>query len=167
MTQDPRREWLEQALTRWEKPILRLCFAYLGDVALAEDAVQETFFKAWKSYDRFRGEADEKTWLMRIAMNHCKDQLKSAWFRNTDRSVPLDSLPEGAAPFEARDDTVTRAVMSLPPKLREVTLLRWYQGLSPAEIVRVLRLPRSTVNYRLRKATTLLKGELEEWYHEE
>ena len=80
MAQDLRREWLENAVARWEKPILHLCYAYLGDTALAEDAVQETFFKAWKHYDRFRGEAEEKTWLMRIAMNHCKDQLKSSWY---------------------------------------------------------------------------------------
>ena len=166
MAQDQRREWLENAIARWEKPMLRLCFAYLGDVAQAEDAVQETFFKAWKHLDSFRGEAEERTWLMRIAMNTCKDLLKSSWFRNTDRSVTPDSLPEGAAPFEERDDTVTRAVMSLPPKLREVTLLRWYQGLSLEEMAKVMRLPRSTINYRLKNAKTMLKGELEEWYHE-
>ena len=167
MEQDQRREWLNQAITRWEKQILHLCFAYLGDIALAEDAVQETFFKAWKHYGGFRGEAGEKTWLMRIAMNTCRDLLKSSWTRNTDRSVTPDLLPEGSVPFEERDDTVTRAVMSLPPRLREVTLLRWYQGLSLEEMTRVLHLPRSTVNYRLKKAKTMLKGKLEDWYYEE
>ena len=155
------------AIARWEKPILHLCFACLGDTALAEDAVQETFLKAWKHYDRFRGEAEEKTWLMRIAMNTCKDQLKSGWFRNTDRSVTPDLLPEGSVPFEERDDTVTRAVMSLPPIEREVTLLRWYQGLSLEEMVQVMRVPRSTINYRLKKAKTMLQGSLEEWYDED
>ena len=167
MEQDQRREWLNQAITRWEKQILHLCFAYLGDTALAEDAVQETFFKAWKHYGDFRGEAGEKTWLMRIAMNTCRDLLKSSWARNTDRSVTPDLLSEGSVPFEERDDTVTRAVMSLPPKLREATLLRWYQGLSLEEMTRVLHLPRSTVNYRLKKAKTMLKGKLEDWYYEE
>jgi len=165
--QDRRREWLNEAIARWEKQLLHLCFAYLGDTALAEDAVQETFFKAWKHYDGFRGEAAEKTWLVRIAMNTCRDLLKSSWMRNTDRSVQIADLPEGAVPFGERDDTVTRAVMSLPPKLREATLLRWYQGLSLEEMTRVLRLPRSTVNYRLKKAKTMLKGELEEWYYDE
>ena len=167
MERDQRREWLENALARWEKPILYLCFAYLGDVAQAQDAVQETFFKAWKQFGGFRGEADEKTWLTRIAVNTCKDLRKSAWFRHTDRSVTPDLLPEGAAPFQPRDDTVTRAVMSLPEKLREATLLKWYQGLSLEEITRVLRVPRSTVNYRLKKAKTLLKDALEEWYDED
>ena len=167
MAQDPRREWLDAALTRWEKPMLRLCFAYLGDTALAEDAVQETFFKAWKSFDRFRKEADEKTWLTRIAINTCKDLLKSAWARNTDRSVIPETLPEGSAPFDERDDTVTRAVMSLPPRLKEVTLLHWYQGMTLEEMGKVLRLPRSTINYRLKKAKMILKRELEDWYYEE
>lgn len=167
MDRDPRQDWLDKVITRWEKPILRLCFSYLCDTALAEDAVQETFFKAWKNHSRFRGEADEKTWLTRIAVNTCKDLLKSSWARNTDRSVALDSLPEGTVPFEERDDTVTRAVLSLPPKMKEVTLLHWYQGLTLEEMVKVLRLPRSTVNYRLKKAKTMLKKELEDWFYED
>ena len=117
MDQDQRKEWLNSLVTRWEKPLLRLCFAFLCDTARAEDAVQETFFKAWKGIDRFRADSSEKTWLTRIAVNTCKDLRKSAWVRNTDRSVTPDLLPEGSVPFDERDDTVTRAVLSLPPKL--------------------------------------------------
>lgn len=80
-------------------------------------------FKAWKSYGSFRGEAEEKTWLTRIAINTCKDLTKSAWSRNTDRSVTPENLPEGSAPFDDQDDTVTRAVLALPKDLKEVTLL--------------------------------------------
>ena len=166
MTQDARREWLEQAMEKWEKPLLQLCFAYLGDLSLSEDAVQETFLKAWKGYSRYRAAASEKTWLTRIAINTCKDVQKSAWFRHTDRSAALDALPEGAVPFEAEDDTVTRAVMALPDALRRAALLRWLQGLSLDETARALRLPRSTVYHRLRKAQALLKDALEAWYHE-
>jgi len=167
LVQDPRQEYLDDIITRWEKPMLRLCFAYLCDAALAEDAVQETFFKAWKSYGRFRGEAEEKTWLTRIAINTCKDLMKSAWMRNTDRFVSPDALPEGEVPFDERDDTVTRAVLALPPKIKEVTLLHWYQGMTLDEMTKVLRLPRSTVNYRLKKAKLMLKKELEDWYYED
>ena len=167
MDRDLRRVWLDEAITRWEKPLLRLCFAYLGDTALAEDAVQETFFKAWKSYDRFRKEAGEKTWLTRIAINTCKDLMKSAWVRNTDRSVTPDTLPEGSAAFDEQDDTVTRAVMALPSGLKEATLLHWYQGMTLNEMAGVLRLPRSTINFRLKKAKAILKEELEDWYFED
>ena len=166
MDQDQRREWLNSLVTRWEKPLLRLCFAFLCDTTLAEDAVQETFFKAWKGADRFRADSSEKTWLTRIAVNTCKDLRKSAWVRNTDRSVTPDLLPEGSVPFDERDDTVTRAVLSLPPKLKDVTLLHWYQGMTLDELTRVLRLPRSTVNYRLKKAKAMLKEQLEDWYDE-
>jgi len=167
LVQDRGQEWLNSMIVRWEKTLLRLCFAYLCDSALAEDAVQETFFKAWKSRDRFRGEAEEKTWLTRIAINTCKDLLKSAWMKNTDRSVTPDILPEGSVPFDERDDTVTRAVMALPPKIKEVTLLHWYQGMTLDEMSKALRLPRSTVNYRLKKAKLMLKQELEDWYYED
>ena len=164
--QDPRQAWLNDAIARWEKPLLRLCYAYLCDTAMAEDAVQETFLKAWRSYGRFRGEAEEKTWLTRIAINTCKDLLKSAWVRNTDRSIVPESLPEGSASFDAQDDTVTRAVLSLPRPLKEVTLLHWYQGMTLQEMSSVLRLPRSTINYRLKKAKAILRKELEDWYFE-
>ena len=60
MADEDRRIWLEEAMNRWETSLLRLCFAYLGDQSLAEDAVQETFLKAWKGYDRFRRDADKK-----------------------------------------------------------------------------------------------------------
>lgn len=161
-----RGAWLENAMDRWETGLMRMCYAYLRDVLLAEDAVQETFLKAWKAYDRFRGEADEKTWLMRIAINNCKDMRRGAWFRHTDFSAALDGLPEGWASFTARDDTVTRAVMRLPPRLREAVLLHWYQGLSGEETAAVLRISRSAVFNRLKKARCLLQKELEGWYHE-
>ena len=57
--------------------------------------------------------------------------------------------------------------MALPPKLKEATLLRWYQGMTLEEMSRVLRLPRSTINFRLKKAKTILKKELEDWYFED
>ena len=90
-----RAQWLEEAMQQYEQSLIRLCFAYLGDLALAEDAVQETFLKAWKGYCAYRGEASEQTWLMRIAINTCKDIRRSAYFRHTDRRTPLESLPEG------------------------------------------------------------------------
>ena len=161
MAENPRGAWLENAMERWEASLMRMCFAYLGDMALAEDAVQETFLKAWKGYEQFRGQANEKTWLMRIAINTCKDVRRSAWFRHIDRSAALESLPEPCTPFSAEDDAVTRAVMGLRPKYREVVLLRWYQELSGGEVAQALNLPKSTVYNRLRRAYAILEKELE------
>ena len=164
---DSREARIEHMVTLYQLPLLRLCVMYLHDREQAKDAVQETFLKAYRNLDSFRGDASEKTWLTRIAVNTCKDLLKSAWTRNTDRSVTPDTLPEGSTGFDEQDDTVTRAVMSLPPGLKEAVLLHWYQGLTLEEMAKVLRLPRSTINYRLKKAKMILKQELEDWYFED
>lgn len=166
MTDSERGAWLEGAMLRWETRLIRLCYAYLHDIALAEDAVQETFLKAWKGYDRFRGEAAERTWIVRIAINTCKDLRRSAWFRHIDRSAAPETLPEGARPFTQTDDTVARAVMALKPRLREVALLRWYQGLTGNETAEALGIARATVYNRLEKAQRILQKELEALHHE-
>ena len=163
---EDRGAWLERAMADHEAAIFRLCFAYLGDAALAEDAAQETFVKAYKGYGRYRRESDDKTWLTRIAINTCKDMRKSAWFRHVDRSAALDSLPEEAIPFTERDDTLTRAIMALKPRLREVVLLHDGQGLTAEETASTLGISRATMYKRLNKAHQLLRTELEAWYHD-
>lgn len=163
---EERGAWLERAMAEYETALLRLCFAYLGDAGLAEDAVQETFVKAYRGYDRFRWESEEKTWLTRIAVNTCKDMQRGAWFKHIDRSRALDSLPEGSVPFTDRDDTLTRAVMNLKPKLRAVVLLHDSQGMTAEETAQALGINRSTMYDRLDKAHRLLRKELEAWYHD-
>lgn len=169
-TRETREAWLERAMEQYEESLLRMCFAYLGDAALAEDAVQETFLKAYRALDRFRGDAEEKTWLLRIAINTCRDLRRSAWFRHVDRNVTLDVLGEPADPaqeWSQWDDTLTRAVMELKPKYREAVLLCCYQGLTGQETANVLKISRSAVMNRLKQAKTILRKELEAWYHGE
>ena len=89
---------LSRLMAAYEKDILKLCCLYLRDAGMAEDAAQETFFKAYRALDRFRGECADKTWLVRIAVNTCKDMRRAAWFRFVDRRVTLDRLPEPATP---------------------------------------------------------------------
>ena len=159
-----RDRWLEQAMEQWEVPLLRTCYLLVKDVALAEDAVQDTFVKAWQAHDHFRGEASEKSWLMRIAVNTCRDLRRGKWFRHVDRQVRMEDLPEPAKPFQWEDDTVTRAILALPDGLRQVVTLRYYQGFTVQEAADILKLSRRTVHYRLEKAERLLKESLEEWY---
>ena len=162
-----RDAWLEQAMAQWEVPLLRTCYLLLRDAALAEDAVQDTFVKAWRFYGSYRGEASEKTWLMRIAVNACRDLQRSKWFIHIDRRVNMDDLPEPSVPFELPDDTVTRAILSLPAGLRQVITLRYFQGLTVQETAEVLRIARRTVHYRLDKAERYLKSSLEAWYNDQ
>lgn len=159
-----RDRWLEQAMEQWEVPLLRTCYLLVKDVALAEDAVQDTFVKAWQAHDHFRGEASEKSWLMRIAVNTCRDLRRGKWFRHVDRQVRMEDLPEPAEPFQWEDDTVTRAILALPDGLRQVVTLRYYQGFTVQEAADILKLSRRIVHYRLEKAERLLKESLEEWY---
>ena len=58
-----RREFIERAAAEHQAVLLRLCFIQLRDRSLAEDAVQETFLKAYRAYDQSRGDCSEKTWL--------------------------------------------------------------------------------------------------------
>ena len=67
---------LEGLIREHQVSLTRMCYLYLHDEKMAEDAVQETFFKACRSWASYRGEASEKTWLTRIAVNTCKDMLR-------------------------------------------------------------------------------------------
>ena len=162
-----RDEWLDQAMAQWEVPLLRTCYLFLRDRMLAEDAMQETFVKAWRAYDSYRKEASEKVWLMRIAINTCRDLRRSRWFVHVDRRVNMDDLPEPAVPFEQPDDTITRAILSLPGALRQVVTLHYFQGFTAQETAQLLRISRRTVHYRLDKAQRLLHSSLEDWYHDQ
>lgn len=165
--ENARDQWLEQAVEQWEVPLLRTCCLLLRDAALAEDAVQETFLKAWRAYGDYRRDASEKTWLMRIAANTCRDMLRSRWLRHTDRRVALEELPEPVCEFSAPDDTLTRAILALPDGLRQAVTLRYYQGLTADEVASVLHIRRRAVYDRLKKAERALGAALEDWYHAE
>ena len=128
-----RDEWLEAAMIQWEVPLLRTCFLLLRDRQLAEDAVQQTFLKAWRAYEGFRGECSEKTWLMRIAVHTCRDVQRGKWLKHVDLSVCMEDLPPAAQPFEEADDTLARAVLALPEKQRQTVVLHYYQGLTVQE----------------------------------
>lgn len=154
-----REETLRRMMTRYKNGLMRMCVAYLKDAALAEDAVQETFVKAYKALDTFRGDSSEKTWLIRIAINTCRSMRRDRWFRFVDRSVATDTLPIQAASDE--DRALMEAVMSLPQKYKEVVLLYYYQGLNLQEISEALGVAASTVSTRLKKAREKLRCELE------
>ena len=162
-----RDEWLEAAMEQWEVPLLRACFLMLRDHALAEDAVQQTFLKAWRGYDGFRGECSEKTWLMRIAVHTCRDVQRGKWFKHVDLSVCMEDLPPAIQPFEEADDTLVQAVLALPIKQRQAVVLHYYQGLTVQEAAQAMGISRRAAHDRLAKAQQVLRKELEGWYRDE
>ena len=156
----------EQRLNQWiedySDSILRTCFLYLSDQTQAEDATQDTWIKAWKHMDDFerKGIANEKAWLLRIAINTCKDYRRTAWFRHVDRSKALDELPPGMMQTEMEDRNLTLVVMDLPDRYKQVVLLYYFQGLTQRETAHALGLSPAAVVRRLRAAEALLKQSL-------
>ena len=150
---------LERLIRENQVSLKRLCYLYLHDQAMAEDAVQETFLKVYRSLKDFRGEASEKTYLTRIAINTCKDMLRTGWLRHIDRRVTAEELPsrQEADPYHRE---VAAAVMNLPRKLREVILLYYYRGMTMEEIAETLEITQPAVSGRLKRAREKLKAEL-------
>ena len=156
----------EERLSRWVESysdaILRTCFLYLSDQAQAEDALQDTLIKAWRhmgDYER-KGVLNDKAWLMRIAINTCKDYRRTAWFRHIDSRQALDELPPGMMQTEMEDRNLTLMVMDLPDRYKQVVLLYYYQGLTQRETATALGLSPAAVVRRLRAAEALLKQSL-------
>lgn len=145
--------------------LLRLCFLYLHDFHLAEDAVQETFIKAFRNKNKFRGESDIKTWLTAIAINECKSLLRKKKGKILSFSNELDDSVKYYD--KVFDDTVINAVCSLKPKYKEVVLLFYYQEMKAKDIAVALGISESAVNVRLTRAREQLKRALKGWYFDE
>ena len=160
---DVRAGKIEDMMRRYGTSMLRMCYLYLRDRTLAEDAMQDAFLKAYQSLDGFQGlrEQSEKAWLMRIAVNTCKDYHRSAWFRHRDKQVLPEELADPMRQQDFESGLLADAVMRLPAKLKEVVLLHYYQNLSYDEITVALDISKSTVYERLKKAKGYLRGTLE------
>lgn len=156
-----REEKLYQMIEKYEKELLRMCCVYLRDMSMAEDAVQETFLKAYKGLNSFRGNSRERTWLIRIAINVCNDMRRSAWFRFIDKKVDVDRLEIPRADQNDVSISLMMEIMRLPHKYMEVVLLYYYEDLKLNQIAEALGMSESMVSRRLRKAREMLKGMLE------
>ena len=151
---------LTRLVETYQTPLMHICYMILHDEALAEDAVQETFLKAYKALGQFRGESSEKTWLMRIAVNVCHSMRRTGWMRFIDRRVTLDKLPEPVMQADYGLTELTLDIMQLPRKLLDVVLLHDYQGFTVRETGEMLGVPYQTVISRLKKAHTILQIDL-------
>lgn len=153
-------ERISQMIKTYEKDLLRLCRVYLKEESLAEDAMQETFIKAYKNLHTFRGESSEKTWLFRIAINVCRDMQRTSWFRNISRMVSLDSVQIQQPQKSEISHALMDEIMRLPKKYREVILLYYYEDMKQNEIAEILGVSVTTVCRRIEKARELLKDML-------
>lgn len=168
------------------------CYRMLGSVVDADDAVQETMVRAWRSLDRFDGRSSLRTWLYRVATNVCLDALSSRSRRERPMAMGPQGSVDDALETRARThwlepipdaraipddvDPSERAVLrqsirlafvaalqGLPPKQRAVLLLAEVLGLSAAEVAEQLELSVASVNSALQRArATLAKRDLGE-----
>lgn len=147
--------------------LLRMCYLNLHDSGLAEDAVQETFVKAYRALPSFRGDSDPKTWLMRIAINTCRDMQRGSWLKHISRTVTLDQLAEPSESFSEDAVTVNMEIARLPVKLREAVLLYYYQNMKIEEVADALGIGISSASERLKRAKEKLRTALKEVYFNE
>ena len=156
-----------ELVNAYQTSLLRMCYLNLRDLGLAEDAVQETFIKAYRAMPSFRQESSIKTWLMRIAINTCRDMQRGSWFKRGDRNVLLDQLAEESSAFPSVAVTVNREIAKLPGKLREVVLLYYYQDMKIEDVALALNISVSSVSGRLKRAKEKLRRALKEAYFDE
>ena len=119
----------------------------LGDREEAADALQDALISAFRSADRFRGDAAVTTWLHRIVVNACLDRIRR---RQARPSVPLADHEPGAVPAVDSDTAldVRAALARLPAEQRIAVVLVDVQGYSVAEAAAVLQVPEGTVKSR-------------------
>lgn len=152
-------ETVEHALTSYGNTILRLSYSYLHNLSDAEDVLQDTLLSLVKNRPVFSDPEHEKAWLMRVAINLCKNKLKSSWFKTV--GIPESFQAESMAEDESE---VLEAVHNLPVKYREVVHLFYYEGYSTGEISSLLQKKESTVRSLLHRSRELLRKVLKGAY---
>ena len=138
--------------------VVGLCTLLLKDAHLAQDVAQETFIRAWQQ-GKLRQET-EKAWLTRVAVNLCRDEQRSRWFRHVDRRITPEELSIPADAPDTDSDLLDR-VHRLPAREREVIVMHYWNDMSPEDIARLLNINRATVFRRLDRGRKRLKLEME------
>lgn len=160
----PANQHLERLMNDYGDTILRMCFLYLKDYQLAEDATQETFIKALTSYEKFKHRSSEKTWLTRIAINCCKNVMRTHWFRMIKKDI--EEHQHQCSEYVIEDliekDGISNAIMKLELDDRKIIILYYYQELPIKDIASVIGISENTANQRLFRARKKLKKYLEE-----
>ena len=141
--------------------VLRVSYYYLGNRELAEDVTQDVFVKLLTNRPSLE-EGREKAWLLKVALNRCRDLWRSAWIKKVALGHPgFECFP---APDEigqmADQYSLAEAVNRLKPEFKEVVLLFYYQGFSVSDIADMLQIAEGTVSSRLSRAREKLQKEL-------
>lgn len=145
-------EYFSQAYERCADDMYRMCLIYMKNKYDAEEAVSEAFIRLMQSKPRFENHAHEKSWLIKTAVNICKNMNKSSWARNVVHDE--DVLQYMTCKEEI---SIMEEVLSLPPKYRMIIYLHYYQGYKAAEIAEMTGINESTILSRLARGRRKLK----------
>jgi RNA polymerase sigma-70 factor (ECF subfamily) len=165
LAQQGDRNAFGELVRRHYQGVVRVVFQMCGDPALAEDATQEAFIRAWVNLPSFQPSGSLKSWIYRIAINAAVDVLRKRPESSLDESQAMMVTDQAAGPETAliekeRVTIVRRALKGLPEASRSVLVLREYGELSYQEIAKVLDIPVGTVMSRLNYARNSLRGTL-------
>lgn len=155
---------IENLISLYGNDVLRIATAYTRNVSIAEDIFQEVFIKVALNIDKFEKRSSEKTWIIRITINTCKDYLKSSWNK---KIIPMETVESASKSYseeeilkEEKSEIIIQEILKLPIKYKEVILLYYYQDLLTSDIAKILNLPESSVRTRLRRAREIIKEKL-------
>lgn len=159
---DDMDEYLTSLMNRYGDSVFRMCYAYLKDYQLAEDVAQETFIQVYQHYGEFRNQSSIKTWIIQIAINLCKNQMRTRWWKVQfyQKIMEMEEVEECYDSLLNRQ-IIFEEICKLPVKYREVILLYYYQGLKISEIAKILNKSDSAIKSRLTRARERLKPRLE------
>ena len=164
----------DRLVTRWEEPIRRLCVRMTGDVHRGEDLKQETFVRLFQKRKDYHATAKFSTFLWRIALNICYDELRRQNRRceilagdeelgesDFPKLVSETPAPDARAVAIEEGELVRKALLQLPEIYRAVIILRHYEDMKLVRIAEVLEIPEGTVNSRMAEALVRLSRILE------
>jgi RNA polymerase sigma-70 factor (ECF subfamily) len=157
---------------RYARAMIAFCHHFVRDSARAEELAQDVFVKVYRAKDRYETRARFRTFLYRIASNHCLNELRRAEYGAAEREpagepTELDALPSGEPGPEEHaegaelEERVGELLERLPEKQRAAFVLCRFQGLSYEEIAETLDTSLSAVKSLVHRATLAVAGALE------
>lgn len=154
---ESKKQYFSDMYEKHSKAVYGVCLMYLKNKDDAEEAAAESYVRLMENAPNFKGESHAKAYLIRTAVNICKNQLKSGWRRNTVRDE--DVLMYMTTPTE---QSVMNEVLALPPKYRVIIYMHYYVGYSTKEIADMMSISQSAVLSRLSRGRKKLKDILTE-----
>lgn len=149
----------EYLVHQYSDTILRIGYTWLNDLDDAKDICQITLINLLKDGRRFTTPSEERAWVLRVAINACKNWKKSAWSRHRAHlSEALSLQTEQPGPQE---EVLLPLVQKLPDKYRQVIYMRYYAGYKVREIASLLDMSPALVSTHLARAREKLKTMLE------